>query len=106
MPPEIPEQQDPITSQSLSKWLALSALLMMAALAWALYDEYYGLRPWKQYEADFSVKYAAFLKKQKPKQEAAEKAVKASPEYRAIEQQMESLQKSLEPQLQQLDAQA
>ena len=105
MPPENPER-DPITSQSLSKWLALSALLMVAALAWALYDEYYGLRPWKQYQADFAVKYVAFLKKQKPKQEAAEKAVKASPEYRALEQQMESLQKSVQPELEQLDAQS
>jgi len=105
MPPDTPDP-DPVTSQSLSRLLLISALLLVAALGWALYDEFFGLRPWKNYQTDFVRKYTAFLRKQKPKQEAAEKAIKASPEYQALQQQLDSLQKSVQPQLQQLDEQA
>ncbi|HEV2176485.1 MAG TPA: hypothetical protein VGW33_04685 [Terriglobia bacterium] len=98
--------RDPITNQSLSLLLLISALLMVASLGWALYDEFYGLRPWKAYEQEFAVKYSAFLEKQKPKQEAAEKAIKTSPGYQALQAQADALQKSVEPQLRQLDEQA
>src|SRR6266704_2585275 len=86
MPPDTPDP-DPVTSQSLSRLLLVSALLLVAALGWALYDEFFGLRPWKNYQTDFVRRYTAFLRKQKPKQEAAEKAIKASPEYQAPQQQ-------------------
>src|SRR2546421_5578502 len=105
MPPDTPDP-DPVTSQSLSRLLLVSALLLVAALGWALYDEFFGLRPWKNYQTDFVRRYTAFLRKQKPKQEAAEKAIKASPEYQVLQEQLDSLQKSVQPQLQQLDEQA
>ncbi len=105
MPPETPDR-DPVTSQSLSVLLVVSALLMVLTLGWALYDEFFGLRPWKNYERDFVTKYSAFLKKQKPKQETVEKAIKSSPEYRALQQQLDSLSKSVQPQLQQIDEEA
>src|SRR5947208_2082076 len=105
MPPDAPDR-DPVTSQSLSRLLLISALLLVAALGWALYDEFFGLRPWKNYQTDFVRRYTAFLRKQKPKQEAAEKAIKASPEYQALQQQLDSLQRSVQPQLHELDEQA
>ena len=40
--------RDPIISRSTSGILLICALLMTAVLAWALYDEAYGQRPWKQ----------------------------------------------------------
>jgi len=98
--------RDPVTSQSLSKLLLVSALLLIITLGWALYDEFYGLRPWKEYQRNFVVKYTAFLKKQKPKQEAAEKAIRTSAEYQALQQQLDKLQGSLQSQLQQFDVQA
>src|SRR5579863_8868685 len=98
--------RDPITNQSLSALILISALLMVASLGWALYDEFYGLRPWKGYEQDFAVKYSAFLRKQEPKQEAEEKAIKSSAGYQALQAQADALQKSLEPQLKQLDQEA
>ncbi len=105
MPPESPER-DPVTSQSLSGLLLISALLLVLTLGWALYDEFYGLRPWKDYQRDFVVRYTAFLRRQKPKQEAAERAIKASPEYQALQQQVDALQKSVEPELRKLDEQS
>src|SRR5438034_9889121 len=88
MPPDAPDH-DPVTSQSLSRLLLISALLLVAALGWALYDEFFGLRPWKNYQTDFVRRYTVFLRKQKPKQEAAEKAIKASPEYQALQRRSE-----------------
>ena len=105
MPPDTPDR-DPVTSQSLSRLLLISALLLVAALAWALYDEFFGLRPWKNYQRDFVGKYSAFLKKEKPKQEAAERAIRATPEYQALQQQLDALQNSVQPQLRLLDEQA
>src|SRR5712692_8717095 len=105
LPPDAPDR-DPVTALSLSKLILLSALLLVAVLGWALYDEFFGLRPWKNYEADFVGRYSAFLKRQKPKQEGAEKVIKASPEYQALQQQFDSAQKAVEPQLRQLDEQA
>src|SRR2546426_2150295 len=67
MPPDTPDP-DPVTSQSLSRLLLVSALLLVAALGWALYDEFFGLRPWKNYQTDFVRTYTVFLRKQKPKQ--------------------------------------
>src|SRR5207237_1273389 len=90
MPPDTPDR-DPVTSQSLSRLLLISALLLVAALAWALYDEFFGLRPWKNYQRDFVGKYSAFLKKEKPKQEAAERAIRATPEYQALQQQLDAV---------------
>ncbi len=44
--PELP-QQDPIVSRSSSGWMLACALLMTISIAWALYDEAFGQRPWK-----------------------------------------------------------
>ncbi|MFN2597289.1 MAG: hypothetical protein ABR563_08905, partial [Pyrinomonadaceae bacterium] len=50
--PEAPAA-DPIVSRSTSGVLLICALLLMASLGWALYDEVYGLRPWKGYQREF-----------------------------------------------------
>jgi len=44
---EVPER-DPIVSRSTSGVMLISALLLIGVLAWALYDEAYGQRPWKK----------------------------------------------------------
>jgi hypothetical protein len=38
---------DPIVSRSTSGWMLACALLMTLSIAWALYDESFGQRPWK-----------------------------------------------------------
>ena len=48
------EQPDPITSSSLSFPYLIASLLLMASLGWALYDEYFATRPWKDYQHRFS----------------------------------------------------
>jgi cytochrome c1 len=103
--PETPEK-DPVVGQSLAVYLLLSALLLILTLGWALYDEFFGLRPWKEYQRTFVQRYSAFLKKQIPNQRTKEKAIENSPEFLALKQQLEDLKKATDPQVKQLDAQS
>ena len=75
--PEAPER-DPVVGSSLSLLIFVGAVLLLLATAWALYDEFFGLRPWKRYEAVFARRYSAFLRKEIPKQADAEKSIRAS----------------------------
>ena len=46
---EVParDARDPIVSRSTSGIMLICALLLTASLAWSLYDEAFGQRPWK-----------------------------------------------------------
>ena len=48
----IPEE-DPLVKSSLATPIAVSSLLLMLSLFWALYDETFGLRPWIGYQKEF-----------------------------------------------------
>ena len=47
----------------------ISSVLLMLTLVWALYNEFFGLRPWKSYQREFARRYHSFLLKQIPKQQ-------------------------------------
>ena len=61
-------ENDPVSTQSLSLLLLVVSLLLVFSLVWAVYEEIYGLRPWKNYQQRFVKLYAQFLLKTKPKQ--------------------------------------
>ena len=48
------QEKDPVVHSSLSKPLFISSALLLLSFGWALYDEVYGTRPWKGYEARFA----------------------------------------------------
>jgi len=52
------QEKDPVVHSSLSKPLFISSALLVLSMVWGLYDEAYGIRPWKGYQARF-VKPAA-----------------------------------------------
>ncbi len=54
--PEVPAQ-DPIVSRSTSGMMLVCALLLTSSLAWALYDEAFGQRPWKGMQKEFVSRY-------------------------------------------------
>ena len=56
-------QHDPVTGRSMSGALLVSSILLLLSLFWALYDEFYGLRPWKDYQERFAQVYGKFLDK-------------------------------------------
>lgn len=96
-------ERDPVTSQSLAPWLLISSLLLIASLGWALYDEIYGLRPWKSYQARFARLYSSFLEKKIPEQRAREEEIKASPEYQALERKLRDLEAEAAPRREELN---
>ena len=107
--PEAPAA-DPIVSRSTSGVLLICALLLMASLGWALYDEVYGMRPWKGYQREFVTRYNRYLnrlKRQKSKSEeqGTEKEVKARPEYQQLAQQASDAREAVGPQLKEIDHQ-
>ncbi len=87
--------QDPVVASHLSGYLLIASLLLVLSLAWALYDEFFGLRPWKNYEREFQRRYIAYLHEQIPKQRAAEKALRESSEYQALAQKVKDLEESI-----------
>ena len=50
----------------------------MLSLIWGLYDEMYGIRPWKGYEARFEKLYSRYLASAKLGETANERQIKAS----------------------------
>ncbi len=102
--PETPvPERDPIVSQSLSGPLLISVLLLMVTVAWSLYDEGYGQRPYKDYQQRFVRQYTTYLESLKPKQASSEEALRQSPEYQRLEQAFDEAQKAVAPRLRDLD---
>ena len=56
------QEKDPVVHSSLSKPLFISSALLVLSMVWGLYDEMYGIRPWKGYQARFVKLYSRYLK--------------------------------------------
>ncbi len=72
---------DPVTSRSMSGLLLISVFLLMVTVAWSLYDEFYGLRPWRSYQREFVGSYEDYLNKQIAQEKKVEAALQSSPEF-------------------------
>lgn len=93
--PVPPPQNDPITGRSMSGPVLVSSILLMLSLAWALYDEFYGLRPWKDYQTQFVQVYTSHLQKLASEQGQAETEVRNSPTFQRLEQQIAEAQEAI-----------
>ena len=97
--------RDPIISRSTSGILLISALLLTLVLAWALFDEVYGQRPWKSMQREFVTRYARYLKRLKRSGNATEKEVKESAEYQRLDQEARDAAAAAEPRKKEIDRQ-
>jgi cytochrome c551/c552 len=86
----LPEEKDPVTAHSYATFFVIVSVLLMLTLVWALYGEFFGLRPWKSFQREFARRYHSFLMKQIPKQKAAEKKILESAEYQQLDQQLKT----------------
>ena len=94
----MPDQDnDPVVHSSLSKPLFISSALLVLSMAWGLYDEMYGIRPWKSYEARFAKAYARYLKTLAGGEGEVEKQIKASPDYQRMDREMQAAEKAALP---------
>lgn len=103
--PTPPLEQDPVTSQSYSGLYLIASVLLIATLIWALYDEVYGLRPWKSTQRRFVKAYTAYLKKLKPKERNAEAAIKQTEGYQQLESALKAALSQADPKVKEMDHQ-
>jgi mono/diheme cytochrome c family protein len=101
--PEAPVR-DPIVSRSTSGILLICALLMIGVLAWALYDEAYGQRPWKQMQQEFVRRENRLLNRLK-KNNKSEEEVRQSEEYQRLAEEAEAAKQQTEPERKEIDRQ-
>jgi cytochrome c2 len=84
----IPEQ-DPIVTKSYALHYLIAMVILMASLFWALWDEAYGQRPWKDFQATWQQRYSSFLKNATSKSATSEKTVESSMDYVSLKQSYE-----------------
>jgi mono/diheme cytochrome c family protein len=101
--PELPAS-DPIVSRSTSAILLVSALLLTAVLAWALYDEAFGQRPWKSAQREFVERESRYLRRLKKNVKTTEREVRNSEEYQTLAAEADAARKLVEPEKKQKEA--
>lgn len=94
--PELPAQ-DPIVSRSTSGILLISALLLTGVLAWALYDEAFGQRPWKTAQQEFVERESRYLRRIRKNADASEKQIRETEEYNTLEAEAKASRELIEP---------
>lgn len=100
--PEAPAN-DPIVSRSTSGIMVLCALLMTLSLAWALWDEAFGQRPWKGIQQQFVSRYTRYLKSIKPQAGKTEAEIKESAEYQQLDAEAKTAREGVEPEKAEVD---
>ena len=101
---ELPAR-DPISGYSTSGWMLVSALLLTISIAWALYDEAFGQRPWKRMQREFVSRYSRYLDSIKANAGKSEKEIKESPEYQQLDADYQAAKQQVDPETKQIDAQ-
>jgi cytochrome c551/c552 len=95
--------EDPIASHSTSGWMMVSALLLTISIAWALYDEAFGQRPWKGMQREFVSRYTKYLDSIKGNAGKSEAEIKDSPEYTQLADAEKAARDEVQPQITEID---
>jgi cytochrome c1 len=91
------QDKDPVVHSSLSRPLFIWSALLVLSLAWGLWDEVYGTRPWKSYQAKFQKAYSKYLTSAKTGAVEVEKQIRGSAEYRKLDTDMQAAEKAAMP---------
>src|SRR5215470_9331167 len=98
MVPEKPiPENDPIVTKSLAPHYIISMVILMATLFWALWDEDFGQRPWKEFQREWKSRYSAFLKTAHTQSDGSQKEIESSPEYQKLKEDYEAAKKGADP---------
>src|SRR5215217_9357089 len=84
--------------------MMVSALLLTISIAWALYDEAFGQRPWKGMQREFVARYTRYLDSIKKDAGKSEAEIKESPEYQQLEADETAAREAVQSQIQEIDA--
>jgi hypothetical protein len=94
---------DPIVSKSLAPHYVVAVILLMATLFWALWDEDFGQRPWKNFQQEWKSRYSTFLKTARSQSNASQKDVEAASEYKAVKLSYEQANQSAAPRIKEIN---
>lgn len=83
--------------------MLISALLLTGVMAWALWDEVYLMRPWKNYQVSFVKRYERYLKRLERRGFQTEQQVKESPEYQQLDARVREARAAVQPQIEQIN---
>lgn len=99
---EVPAK-DPIVSRSTSGIMLICALLLTATLAWSLYDEAFGQRPWKGMQKQFVSRYSKYLRSIKTQAGKTEAEVKEEPEFQTLDEDAKAALEKVKPEIAEKD---
>ncbi|MCB9832379.1 MAG: c-type cytochrome [Planctomycetes bacterium] len=94
-----PVPKDPIQTRSLSLPIFIATGILMASVALAGYDEFYGRRPYKTFQKNFQTVYLNYLEVLKPEQEERLKAIYEDADYLALVEERNAAQAKLQEEL-------
>ncbi len=95
--------KDPIVSRSTSGIMLLCALLLTLSLAWSLYDEAFGQRPWKGMQQQFVSRYSKYLRSIKSHAGDTEAQVKQDPEYQTLDADAQAALEKVKAEIAEID---
>src|SRR5215211_3144958 len=84
--------------------MLMSALLLTISIAWALYDEAFGQRPWKGMQREFVSRYTRYLDSIKANAGKSESEIKESAEYQQLDADEKAARAEVDPEIKQIDA--
>src|SRR5437868_11201321 len=84
--------------------MLVSALLLTISIAWALYDEAFGQRPWKGMQREFVSRYTRYLNSIKSEAGKSEEEVKQDPEYQQLDAEAKAAREEVDPEIKQIDS--
>jgi cytochrome c551/c552 len=86
----VPEQpipeNDPIVTKSYAPHYVIAMIILMVTLFWALWDEAFGQRPWKNFQQEWKQRYTAFLKTATSKSAQSLKDVEQNADFQQLQQ--------------------
>ncbi len=103
--PEIPPQDDPVVSRPMSVLILISVFLLLLTVSWSLYAEFFGLRPWREYQSRFRDLYSTYLRKQINQRKNQEQAFYATPDYKKLKATVDAAAAAALPMDHQIQAQ-
>src|SRR5829696_5117792 len=83
--------------------MLVSALLLAISIAWALYDEALGQRPWKGMQREFVSRYTRYLDSIKANAGKTEAELKESPEYQQFDAEATAAREEIEGRSKEID---
>src|SRR5271165_1376919 len=99
------QDKDPVVHSSLSRPLFIWSAVLVLSMVWGLYDEMYGIRPWKGYQARFEKLYSRYIRDLQTPEAQHEVQIKASPEYKQLDAAMRAAEQAALPEATKIKAQ-